>query len=103
MELPKPEANVRETLQDIASLLERHRVLESLAQRQDTPNRDLVESLQRRQNVVDTQRRVRSLHPADLAFILEALPTDDRLVIWTDLDPRQAGETLTELEPATRD
>jgi magnesium transporter len=102
MESPRPDVNLRETLDEIAALLERHRVLESLVQRQDTPHRDVLESLQRRQNIVDTQRRVRALHPADLAFILEALPYDDRLVIWHDLAARQAGETLIELESATR-
>jgi magnesium transporter len=89
-------------LGEIAAVLERHRVLDSLAHRQDTPNRALVEQLQRRQNLVDMQRRVRALHPADLAFILESLPQDDRLLLWREIDARQAAETLVELDAAAR-
>ena len=86
-----------------AAVLDRHRVLDSLAHRQETPNRDLVEQLQRRQNLVDMQRRVRALHPADLAFILESFPQEDRLLLWGEIEARQAAETLVELDPAARD
>lgn len=97
---PRPERNLRQTLADIATQLERHRVLEALAHRQDTPKRELVEQLQHRQNLVELQRRVRLLHPADLAFVLQSLPRDDRLLIWQEVDSRQAAETLIEMEPA---
>ncbi len=97
---PRPERNLRQTLADIARQLERHRVLEALAHRQDTPKRELVEQLQHRQNLVELQRRVRLLHPADLAYVLQSLPREDRLLIWRELDSRQAAETLIEMEPA---
>ena len=103
MQSSRSEADLRQTLDEIVAVLERHRVLDSLAHRQDTPNRDLVEQLQRRQNLVDMQRRVRALHPADLAFILESLPQEDRLLLWGEIDARQAAETLVELDPAARD
>ena len=103
MQGSRSEADLRQTLDEISAVLDRHRVLDSLAHRQETPNRDLVEQLQRRQNLVDMQRRVRALHPADLAFILESLPQEDRLLLWGEMDARQAGETLVELDPAARD
>jgi magnesium transporter len=94
---------LRQELDEIVAMLERHRVLDSLAHRQDTPNRGLVEQLQRRQNLVDMQRRVRALHPADLAFILESLPQDDRSLLWHDMDARRAAESLVELNPSVRE
>jgi Mg/Co/Ni transporter MgtE len=36
--------------------------------------REIVESLVHRQNVGELHHRLRALHPADIAYILEALP-----------------------------
>jgi magnesium transporter len=98
----RSEADLQSALEEITAVLERHRVLDLLAHRQETPNRAVVEQLQRRQNLVDMQRRVRALHPADLAFILESLPPADRLLLWKEIDARQAAETLVELSPVPR-
>ena len=45
---------------------------------------------------------VRGLHPADLAFVLEGLEPDDRLQIWTALEPAQAAEAMVELDASVR-
>src|SRR5687768_13903527 len=95
-------ANLRQTLDEMTELLQHHRALEALARRQDTPQRGIVEQLQRRQNQVELQRRVSPLHLADLAFVLGSMPHDDRLLIWAALDSRQAAEVLVELEPSAR-
>ena len=47
--------------------------------------------MQHRQNLVELHRRLRGLHPADVAHILESLPIDDRLVVWRELTPALAG------------
>jgi magnesium transporter len=96
------DADLRQTSTEVKDLLERYRALEEWAHRQETPNRDLVEQLQRRQNLADLQRRVRVLHPADLAFLLESLPRDDRTLVWLEADPQQAAEALVEVDPAVR-
>src|SRR5262245_53202291 len=103
MQSAKAEADLRQALDEIAGLLERHRVLDSLAHRQNAPNRDVLEQLQHRQNLVDMQRRVRRLHPADLAYVLEMLPQDDRTLLLRGIDPQQAAETLVEIDPTVRD
>ena len=36
------------------------------------------------------------LHPADIAYILEALPLDDRLVVWDGVKADRDGEILME-------
>ncbi|MGE0704521.1 MAG: magnesium transporter, partial [Vicinamibacterales bacterium] len=96
------EADLRHTLDDVTRLLERHTALEEWAHRQETPNRDLVEQLQHRQNVAELQRRIRSLHPADLAYVLESLPRDERILIWHEAEPQQAAEALVEVDAAVR-
>ena len=66
--------NLPNTMEEIAAMLEHHRALETLARRQDAAGRGVADQLQRRQNEAVLQRRVRDLHPADPAFVLESLP-----------------------------
>jgi magnesium transporter len=98
----RPAANVHQTFDDISELLEHHRALEALAQRQDVTGRGVAAQLQQRQNVVELRRRLRGLHPADVAFVLEGLAPDDRLQIWTSLETQQAADALVELDPGVR-
>ena len=60
-------------------LLRRHRLVEGLVGRQEMPRHDLVESLVHRQNVAELRAKLDRIHPADIAYILEALPLDERL------------------------
>jgi magnesium transporter len=78
---------LQESARQVEALLERHRVLEQLAQRQEGPKKDLLEALSHRQNLAELAARLRGLHPADLALILEALPAEDRRLVWTQLQP----------------
>ena len=43
------------------------------------------------------------LHPADIAFILESLPLDDRLAVWQLVEADHDGEILLEVSDAVRD
>jgi magnesium transporter len=87
---------------EVMRLLERHRVLASLASRQQTPRHDLLEQMQHRQNLAELQRHLRLQHPADIAVILESLPADDRLLVFRQLAPEQAGAALVEGSEAVR-
>lgn len=93
---------LQESLETIVRLLERHRVLEQLAQRSEGPRRELIESLQRRQNLAELQRHLRGLHPADIAHVLEALPPDDRKTVWEQLAASPAADVFMELSAAIR-
>ncbi len=97
--MPRTEAGLQLLVDNIAGLLERHRVLEGLAHRQETPNRAIVEELQHRQNLVELQRQICRLHPSDLAHVLAMLPIDQRLLVWREADARQAAQSLVELDP----
>ena len=43
------------------------------------------------------------LHPADIAYILEALPPDERLIVWDLVRNQQDGEVLLEVNDAVRE
>jgi magnesium transporter len=99
----RSEEHLQRATGDITRLLEKHRVLTTLAHRQEGPRRDLVESLQHRQNLVELHKRLRLMHSADVAFVLEALPQDDRQTVWEQLTPEHAGQVLVELSDAVRE
>ncbi len=98
----RSDPRLQASLGDITRLLQRHRVLETLIHRQEGPKRDLLEGLQHRQNLVEVHKRVGLMHGADVAYILEALPPDDRIVVWEQLRPEQAGQVFVEVSAAVR-
>jgi magnesium transporter len=102
MAIVRSAADVQARTEEIRQLLDRHRVLETFAVRQQTSKRDLLEQMQRRENLAALQKHVRGLHPADLAAILESLPPDDRLIVWRQLPRREAGLTLVEVSADLR-
>jgi magnesium transporter len=87
---------------EIARLLERHRVLEAMAHQQDSPKRDLLEQLQHKQNVAELGKRLRTMHAADVAFVLESLSPGDRLAVWSQVSPEHAGHVFVEASDAVR-
>ncbi len=97
------ETRLQEHVVEVHRLLDRHRMLETVARRQETPKSALLEQMQHRQNLVELHRRLRGLHPADLAHILESLPIEDRLVVWRELEPPQAGPSLVEVSREVRE
>jgi magnesium transporter len=90
------------SLETVVRLLERHRVLEALAQRQEGPRRELIQQLQRRQNLAELQRHLRGMHPADVAHVLEALPLEDRRTAWEQLGSDSAVAVFVEISDAVR-
>ncbi len=103
METVQTEARLQQSLTEIARLLERHRVLEIMTQRQEGPRRDLLESLQHRQNLAELHKRLHVMHPADIAYVLESLPIDDRRTVWEQIDAEQAAWVFVEVSPAVRE
>lgn len=94
--------SLSESLQQVISLLEKHKLVESLVHKQDMPKHDLVESLVHKQNLSELQKKLDVLHPADVAYILEALPLDDRLRVWDLVKAERDGEILLEVSDAVR-
>jgi magnesium transporter len=97
------EARLQRSVADITRLLEKHRVLESLTHRQEGPRRDLLESLQHRQNLAELNKRLRMMHAADVAYLLEALPTIDRGTVWEQVPLELAAAAFVEVSGAVRE
>ena len=98
--------DVQQHLHDVQALLERHQLVEHLArgqQGEDAPQDAPQESLAQREHLAELHQLVARLHPADIAYILEALPLDDRLRIWDLVAPERDGDILLELSDAVRE
>ncbi len=94
--------SLSESLQQVITMLEKHRLVENLVHSQDMPNHALVESLVHKQNLQELQRKLDALHPADVAYILEALPLEERLDVWELVKAERDGEILLEVSDAVR-
>ena len=99
----QPTDRLQDNLSQVQRLIERQRLVEDLVHRQDMPKHDLVESLVHKQNLVELEHKLESLHPADIAYILEALPLEDRLLVWDLVDSEDEGEILLEVSDAVRE
>jgi len=51
----------------------------------------------------ELRSRLDALHPADVASVLEALPLDERLIVWDLVKAERDGEILLEVSDAVRE
>src|SRR3954471_450277 len=103
VEESKAHESVHDTLQHIVELLNKQQLVEDLVHRQLGPRRDLVKSLVHKQHEAELQQTLDSLHPADIAFILEALPLDRRLRVWDLVKADRDGDILLEASQPVRE
>jgi magnesium transporter len=100
----KPERrNIQATLRQVRELLHKQEIIESLVSRQHAHRQDLVESLVARQHEVELSQKFRHLHPADIAFVLESLPREQRLRLWRLVPSELDGAVLLEASDAVRE
>lgn len=103
VEVKKPQERLQERLAQVVELLHRHRLVEDRASRQEDPQVELVESLVPRQDLAELQSRLDQLHLADVAYILEALPLADRLIVWRLVKVERDGDILLEVSDSVRE
>ena len=93
--------NVQEHLQRFICLLGEHELAEELhtcsACRPDRACEGRKHDLAELQSLLDR------LHPADVAHILEALPLEERLIVWDMVKAERDGEILLEVSDAVRE
>lgn len=100
----KPERrDIQATLNQVRELLHKQEIVESLVSRQHVHRQDLVESLVARQHAVKLSQKFRDLHPADIAFVLESLPREQRLRLWRLVPSELDGAVLIEVSDAVRE
>jgi magnesium transporter len=90
-------------LQQLTELLRRHRRAEEAeddhGRAPHEPQKDLLE----RHELDQLRHELDRLHPADVAYILEALPLDERLIVWDLVKTERDGEILLEVSDAVRE
>lgn len=97
------QSGVEKHLDQVVGLLHRHELVENLVQREESARHELVETLVHRQHLMELQQLLDRLHPADIAYILEALPLEQRLVVWDLVKAERDGEILLETSDAVRE
>ena len=94
-------------LQELQAILKRQEVVDALAQRQrDTEDEDgsnLLEGMLQRQHEDEIRQIINSLHPADIAFILESLPVQERQAVWQLVAQEYDADVLLEVEDWVRE
>jgi len=92
-----------QVLEQLTELMRRQKAAEAAAQRQGAPAPGVVEDLVRKQDYAVLQKELDELHPADVAYILEALPLEERLVVWDLVKADRDGDILLEVSDAVRE
>src|SRR6186713_3323905 len=105
---PEPREHVEDALAEVTALMRKNRLVEGLVRAQfedapDTARYELKQSAVARQNKAALERTLARLHAADIAFVLEALPLDERLYIWDLVKADRDGEILVEASDAVRE
>jgi len=105
VERAAPPASVQHELAEVTALLRRHRLVEGLVIDQAEPGAgaELADSAVYKSNKEALQQKLDRLHPADIAYILEALPLDERLYIWDLVKADRDGDILLEVSDAVRE
>ncbi|MBA0901214.1 MAG: magnesium transporter [Candidatus Nitrotoga sp.] len=97
--------NVQEHLQQVQSLLDKHVQIETLVRGRDALNQDTqipMEALSH-ERPTELQNKLGELHSSDIAFILEALPIEQRLLVWDLVKADRDGEILIEVSDSVRE
>ena len=103
---PRDPEEASRSLAEIQELLRRLGLIRELARREagvDHHRQSLAERVAEAQHLSHLRARIDRLHPADVAFVLEALPPEDRLTVWALVDASHDGEVLVELSGAVRE
>lgn len=95
--------DLQERLAEVQTLIARHKLVEDLVHRQEGPRHELVEGLVHKQHLQELQHKLEPMHPADIAYILEALPPDERLIVWELVKSEHDGDILLEVSDAVRE
>ena len=94
---------MQDSLQRVTELLRKHELVESLVEREQGPRQELVENLVQKLHLVELRKLLEALHPADIADIMEALPVEQRLIVWDFVKAEREGEILLEVSDAVRE
>ena len=104
--LPHDPEEASRALAEVRALLERHRLVFEVAHRQRHGEADerhqLVEQLVHKQALNQLGKKLDRMHRADIAFLLEGLRLDDRLMVRDVVKAERAGDLLLDVSDPVR-
>lgn len=84
----------------VEEALAKARLVETMAHQQQGPRQGVIENLVHRQQRVHLEKLLNSLHPADVARVMETINHDDRMLIWQLQAKGRGGTIIMELNDA---
>jgi magnesium transporter len=93
-------------LQQVQRLIDKQALVEAVAHQQEMPRAErhaLVDTLLHKRHLAELREKLGGLHSADIAYILEALPIEQRLLVWDLVKAERDGEILIEVSDAVRE
>ncbi|MDT3678217.1 MAG: magnesium transporter [Burkholderiaceae bacterium] len=104
---PRDPEEASRALAAVQDLLRQHNLIVEAAERErgdeDDGHPGPVDAPIDQQYLHDLGARIQRLHPADIAYILEALPPDDRMLVWDLVQSDKDGEILLEVSDSVRE
>jgi len=94
---------VQQCLEDIKVILENNQHIELDSRGRRTLTQVLSGGSYQDQSLIKLQERLDSMHPADIAAMLEQLPLDERLIVWNFIPSDVEGDVLLEVSDAVRE
>lgn len=105
--LPRDPEDAQRSLNEVQGLLARYELVLEQAHHESEglppERRAAVEQVAIGQHLSHLRSRLDPLHPADIAYILEALPRDQRLLVWDLVKAERDGEILVEVSDSVRE
>jgi magnesium transporter len=97
--------DLQHNLRDVQELLLRQKMAEDLVHEQGegAPQGPAAERLTQKPHLAELRLRLDRIHPADIAYILDVLPLDERLAVWDLVKSDRDGEILLEVSDAVRE
>ncbi|MGH8666025.1 MAG: magnesium transporter [Burkholderiales bacterium] len=102
-EVEEKRPRLQENLQQVIELLRRHEAADELAREPDEGPVAAAAARAAGESLAELQATLEDMHPADVAYVLEALPLDQRLIAWDLVRQDRDGEILLEVSDAVRE
>ncbi|HSA68574.1 MAG TPA: magnesium transporter [Burkholderiales bacterium] len=90
-------------LREVQALLQKQKMVAGLVEGEQIPRQDQIERLAQKRHLAELRAKLERLHPADIAYVLEALPLEERLAVWDLVKADRDGEILVEVSDAVRE
>lgn len=94
---------LQDTLSEIQTLLAREELAPLLDQKEEAERQLLLGKTEYQPLLTELHTKLDELHPADVAYVLEALPRPERMLVWDLVKADRDGEILIELSDAVRE